>query len=294
MANKQQQCIGVFGEVLLDEFPDGSRVLGGAPFNVAWHLQGFGLAPRLVSRIGADANGRTVTQAMERWGRDTGAVQVDAERPTGTVGVTIVDGEPRYDITTGAAWDAIADPGLATCDVLYHGSLALRSADTARALAACKAATRPGLIFFDVNLRSPWWSPEQVRGLLADADWLKVNEEELAILRSDSPGEERKLLNRYDLQGLIITRGARGAELHTASGAHYQALPELDASVVDTVGAGDAFSAVMLTGLVERWPLDDCLRRAQQLAAHVVSRRGAIAEEPDYYASLVREWRQVR
>ncbi len=294
MTNEQRQLIGVFGEVLLDEFPDGSRVLGGAPFNVAWHLQGLGLAPRLVSRIGTDANGRTVTEAMERWGMDTDAMQVDAERPTGTVGVNIVDGEPRYDITTGAAWDAIAEPRLATCDVLYHGSLALRSSATAQALEACKVATKPGLIFFDVNLRAPWWSLQQVQVLLADADWLKVNEDELAILQPDPAEKARGLLDQFDLQGLIITRGAEGAEVYTAAGTHDRAFPDHGAPVVDTVGAGDAFAAVMITGLVEGWPLADALQRAQQLAAHVVARRGAIAEEPGYYTSLIHEWREGR
>ncbi len=82
-----QVCI--FGEVLFDHFPDGKRVLGGAPFNVAWHLQAFGLAPRFISRVGADAEGESVLTAMREWGMDTQAVQIDAHRPTGRVSVQI-------------------------------------------------------------------------------------------------------------------------------------------------------------------------------------------------------------
>ena len=77
----------IFGEVLFDRFPDGSEVLGGAPFNVAWHLQGFGLRPRLISRIGEDRAGRRVVEAMDRWGLDTAGVQRDLRRPTGAVDI---------------------------------------------------------------------------------------------------------------------------------------------------------------------------------------------------------------
>ena len=103
----KQTPLCIFGEVLFDHFPDGKRVLGGAPFNVAWHLQAFGRAPRFISRVGADAEGRSVLNAMRDWGMDTQSVQVDERLPTGRVSVAIVDNEPAYDIVADCAYDTI-------------------------------------------------------------------------------------------------------------------------------------------------------------------------------------------
>ena len=97
----------VFGEVLFDHFPDGSRVLGGAPFNVAWHLQAFGQSPAFISRIGNDPEGDTIRRAMQAWGMRTDSLQIDTKHPTGRVMVELVDGEPAYDIVRPSAWDAI-------------------------------------------------------------------------------------------------------------------------------------------------------------------------------------------
>ena len=102
---KQRLCI--FGEVLFDHFPDGKHVLGGAPFNVAWHLQAFGQAPYFISRIGDDAEGETVRNAMRDWGMNTEGLQIDKHLPTGRVDIEFVDNEPHYDIVHPCAYDAI-------------------------------------------------------------------------------------------------------------------------------------------------------------------------------------------
>jgi fructokinase len=122
----------VFGEVLFDEFPDGTRVLGGAPFNVAWHLKGLGVDPRIVSAVGDDTAGREVLERMEAWGLDASGIQVDTEHPTGRVLVTTGPGDNRFEIPLGQAWDAIdrrqAERAVReTPPLLYHGTLALRS-----------------------------------------------------------------------------------------------------------------------------------------------------------------------
>ena len=97
----------IFGEVLFDHFPDGTRVLGGAPFNVAWHLQAFGRRPRFISRVGRDPEGEAVREAMRTWGMDTTGLQTDPRQPTGRVSVLFDDGEPSYDIVHPCAYDAI-------------------------------------------------------------------------------------------------------------------------------------------------------------------------------------------
>ncbi len=174
----------VFGEVLFDHFPDGSMVLGGAPFNVAWHLQAFRQAPLFVSRVGDDALGRNIRSAMLEWGMHTQGLQMDSAHPTGTVEVRIEGGEPSYDIVAGRAYDfidALSLPPFEKPGVIYHGSLALRNQPSADALAALKE-DHPVPVFLDVNLRPPWWQRDSVLAMLQAAHWAKLNEHELEQL----------------------------------------------------------------------------------------------------------------
>lgn len=292
--------ITIFGEVLFDCFPDGSEVLGGAPFNVAWHLRGFGLAPRLVSRVGLDARGERIRSAMARWGLDASAVQADPIHPTGRVRVSLVDGEPQYDIVAGGAYDFIDPPGpskVQATGLLYHGTLALRHPPSAASLASLKSRHQ-GPILLDVNLRRPWWSTETVLPLVDEADHVKLNAAELALLTTDAPPEDdgaalaasmQRFAGRHRLETLVVTRGALGALLWRG-GAIMSVAPAAAGPVVDTVGAGDGFAAVLLLGLSQGWPWDETLARAGDFAAALVSRRGATIDDPSVYAQFLMSW----
>jgi fructokinase len=286
-----EAALQLFGEVLFDRFPDGRSVLGGAPFNVAWHLQAFGEAPRLVSRVGKDEDGDAVRSAMANWGMDQSGLQVDDTLPTGRVEVTLVDDEPHYEIVHPVAWDAIeasAGPG----GWLYHGSLALRDARSRSALDAL-AAAEDLKIFLDVNLRPPWWDREVVLAHLARAAWVKLNEDELDRLAppGDSLAERaRAVFHAHRLAGLIVTRGAAGAVVLDENGVAGAAPPPVQVRVVDTVGAGDAFSAVMIHGLRRGWRLATALDRALAFAAAICGQRGATVAEPDFYAPFLEAW----
>jgi fructokinase len=292
--NPSNVCI--FGEVLFDHFPDGSRVLGGAPFNVAWHLQAFGLAPRFISRVGADAEGDSVLQAMREWGMDTADVQVDPQRPTGRVGIAMVDNEPVYDIVADSAYDAIALPAedLAPGALLYHGSLALRSAlSRATFDALARMALASGTLFLDVNLRSPWWDRDSVMHRVRTAHWVKLNQDELERLDPAPPGgvtQAAAFLTGNHLKGLILTLGAEGARAITEDGRSFMVRPGHSTTVVDTVGAGDAFTAVTLLGIRSGWPLPLTLERAQTFASQVVGRHGATVQDRSFYEPLLSEW----
>ncbi len=289
--------LAVFGEVLFDHFPDGNRVLGGAPFNVAWHLQAFGQAPVLVSRVGTDQQGRTAREAMTSWGMDTRALQTDPGLPTGRVQVQFVNKEPRYDIVHPAAFDVIsqsqaADQFSTPIDLLYHGTLALRDEESRAGLAAMREY-QPGLVFVDVNLRPPWWQREQVLKWVGLADWVKLNNDELQQLGDDEDHREdlpARFLEQHDLQGLVITNGERGAELLTHGGSRFTASPEPGAEVIDTVGAGDALTAVILLGLLNQWPLEMALRRAQAFASGICGRRGATVRDRKFYHHFIEDW----
>lgn len=283
----------IFGEVLFDRFPDGRRVLGGAPFNVAWNLAALGAEPLLISRVGTDEEGDSVRNAMRVRGLDTRGLQVGAGEHTGRVQVTIEDGEPAYDIVHPVAWDAIEPPDPAPrCGLLYHGSLALRSERSRRALEALREAG-PDTVFVDVNLRDPWWDRAAVLRLLEGAHWAKFNEAELELLAA--PGEDpesraRETLDRYGLQALLLTGGESGARLFTADGQRLETSPAGRVEVVDTVGAGDAFSSVTLLGILRGWPLQTVLDRAQSLASAVVGQRGATVHDPAFYKPFADAW----
>lgn len=284
----------IFGEVLFDCFPDGSRVLGGAPFNVAWHLQALGLAPHFVSRVGADAAGAEVLAEMREWGMDTSGVERDPAHPTGQVVVSLVGGEPRYDIVPDQAYDHITLHGEAPADapLLYHGSLALRSPASRAALDRLKASTRAP-VFLDVNLRDPWWDAAGVSRLIDGARWCKLNGEELTRLAGPGGIEERgrRLIERHDLDWIFVTRGAAGAVALSRDGAVRAVAPPREAPVVDTVGAGDAFSAALITGILGGWAVETMLSRAQGLASAVCGVRGAVARDRGFYSEVTRAWR---
>jgi fructokinase len=287
--------IYIFGEVLFDHFPDGSRVLGGAPFNVAWHLQALGQSPRFISRVGEDPEGREIAKRMEAWGMSRDGLQIDPVHPTGSVRVTIEDGEPYFDIVNDCAYDFIDKKPLARKPIqgiLYHGSLALRSPVSRAALETLKAGHR-GKVFVDINLRSPWWHPESLPPLLNHADWVKLNEAELITLCPgylDLESAMKAFSSRFDTETLIVTRGEKGAIACDREHRLTSVDPGKNLAVVDTVGAGDAFAAILILGLVEHWPLPTVLERAQAFAGAVVGRRGATVGDPAFYRSFGDQW----
>ena len=283
----------VFGEVLFDCFPDGGRVLGGAPFNVAWHLQAFGEVPLLISCVGNDPPGDEIRGRMREWGMRADGLQQDREHSTGTVAVTYREGEPSFEILPDQAYDFIQEqalPETSTAPLLYHGSLAVRSETSGAALRRLKREPRP--VFVDVNLRDPWWDRKRVLTLLRGARWAKLNEDELQRLTDCGPdlsscAEEFRALLGLDL--LVVTRGADGA-LALSAEERVEVRPDADLQAVDPVGAGDAFSAALILGLLQRWPLDQTMQRAQTFAGAMVERQGATVDDHDFYRPFLEQW----
>lgn len=286
--------IAVFGEVLFDCFPRGEKILGGAPFNVAWHLQAFGQQPRFISRVGEDDDGQAIRHAMHAWGMPTQGLQSDPQHPTGQVQVSLDRGEPTYEIVDGVAYDFI-DTGLLVadnCSMLYHGSLGLRNEVSRSAFEHLKRNASP-IVFMDVNLRDPWWRQAQVLEWVEEADWVKLNEDELRLL-SDSDPDDRdgagEFLQRHALQGLVVTRGEQGASLLMSDETVVEVAPVKALQVVDTVGAGDALAAVLLLGLNLGWPMRQTLERAQHFASAIVGQRGATVDRGDFYRPFIEAW----
>ena len=285
----------IFGEVLYDCFPDGQAVLGGAPFNVAWHLQGFGRAPLFISRVGDDPLGHHVKDAMHNHGMDASGLQLDSLHPTGKVSITMSGKNHSFEIIPDQAYDYIdqgALPPLPDSTLFYHGSLAARSPVSAQTLAFLNTRYA-GKRLVDVNLRSPWWQQQQVLELV-DGAWLaKLNDEELQLLAPDADDDAsrtQQLINNAGLQLLLVTRGAAGAELLTATGDSFRVAPDAVTDVVDTVGAGDAMTSVLILAILQGWPWQQALERSQAFASAIVGQRGATVEEPDFYQPFIDAW----
>ena len=286
----------IVGEVLFDVMPDGNRVLGGAPFNVAWHLEAFGLRPLLITRVGVDKSGDEVLAAMASWGMDTSGVQRDDAHPTGRVEVDLDDGEPTFRILPDQAYDHL-DGGLtvrsaagSTFSLLYHGSLISRERVSSSALDdLARGFGAP--IFVDVNLRDPWWNHEDVVASVRRATWVKLNEAELGLLAdaSDSATAEAFMAD-HEVDAVIVTRGGRGAVVVDGGGV-FEATPSAEVEVVDTVGAGDAFSAVFILGLANGWPTDLTLERAIEFAAAVCMVPGATTKNRRLYSNFENQGR---
>ena len=289
----------IFGEVLFDCFPGGQEVMGGAPFNVAWHLAGLGVNPLLISRIGRDDRGEAVLTGMRDWGMDSTGIQIDPLAPTGQVQIALQGTEHSFNILPNQAYDQIAtEAALSVCAgftsaILYCGSLITRNPLSNDTLIALRNATAAPT-FVDINLRNPWWEAARVEPLMSSATWLKINDDELQVLRgkvssvAETEVQAAQLRAEFDIEWLILTRGADGAAYIGEE--IYRGKPPAVTQLVDTIGAGDAFSAVTILGLLRGWPMPLTLTRALEFAARICSQRGATLPDRALYAELRRAW----
>lgn len=281
----------IFGEVLFDQFPDGRRILGGAPFNVAWNLRGLGFQPYFVSGIGDDDEGRRVIERMREWGLETSGLQTVADRPTGAVQVTLDQGQPEYEIVGNQAYDHVAPLVAVDRDrfgLLYHGSLAYRSEATRQSLQ--HLISHSGLPrFVDINIREPHFRRAWLPSLLRGATWIKLNDVELGELSGieteTQQGIERGVGEMKEQHGdatYFITCGSRGAYGIAGDTIEFAEAPRPD-PMKDTVGAGDAFASAAIAGALSNKPLPATLAAAVRFAARVCGLTGATSTDKSIY-----------
>ena len=245
--------------------------------------------------MGNDAMGGSIRQAMTDWGMTVENVQIDPDYPTGTVEVTINNDEPSYEILSDQAYDFIAAQQLNPANqysVIYHGTLALRNDISEQALNALKAH-HAGKIFVDVNLREPWWHKESVNQWVSNADWVKLNHDELVQLAEPQNTIQDTMslfLTKHNLAVLIVTCGSSGAMALNNAGEYLEVTPTGNLSIVDTVGAGDAFSSILLIGMRQDWSLSVALERAQSFASALVTQRGATVNVLSFYQTYIDAW----
>ncbi len=292
---RQTQRPLVFGEVLFDTFPDGSSVLGGAPFNVAWHLKGFGLNPLFISRVGHDENGRIVEQRMLDWGMDLAGLQHDSQHETGKVSIELNEGQPSFTILPEQAYDfidqaqSLALVKNSSAALLYHGSLISRHPVSQAALSALRQLKIP--VYVDINLREPWWDTDTIEAAIKQATWVKLNDEEIKLVskQADLHVAAREMIQQYSLEWIIVTKGADGAFIATRDQL-IECQPVKVEKIVDTVGAGDAFSAVTLYGIINNWSLQKIINLAVDFAAQICKVRGATINDKLFYKNILQAW----
>ncbi len=281
--------IGI-GEVLWDLLPKGKK-LGGAPVNFAYHAHAIGAQGVVVSSVGSDDLGNEIRSALEKRRLETSFLQTHSKLPTGTVSVDLdSSGVPQYVINENVAWDAVNWEEDLTelaraADAVCFGTLAQRSFITRSTIHAFLQHTSDECLrIFDLNLRQSYYSPAIIEISLGFASILKLNEEEWPIVADavkvsrQVPSGAQELLEKYELDLVAITRGSAGSILVTADGIDEQ--PAADVKVVDTVGAGDAFTAALTVGLLRGLSLGEAHIRATRLAGFVCTQHGATPSIP--------------
>jgi fructokinase len=288
--NSKYRLIGI-GEILWDMLPAG-RQLGGAPANFAYHAQALGGSGIIVSAVGDDALGREIIQQLDKLKLTTDYVNTSQSYATGAVTVEVnEDGQPDYTIHENVAWDYLAPSDnlitlAAQASAVCFGSLAQRSPTSRDTIQQFLKQTSPQCLrIFDINLRQSYYDFELIQQLLQLSNVLKLNDEELMTLAEllHFSGSESELLEKiqhtYGINLIALTKGSRGSLLF--SGRIRSEHPGFPADVIDTVGAGDAFTAALAIGLVLQYSLEQINEYANRIASYVCTQAGATPALPE-------------
>lgn len=287
--NKKFIVVGI-GEILWDMLPSGKQ-LGGAPANFTYFAKALGAEAYMASRVGDDRLGREILIKLDKLGCSRKYIAVDQSHPTGMVEVRLdKDGKPAYEIKRNVAWDFIEfSSGLRSLaektEAVCFGTLAQRSAVTCGTIREFIAAMPPSsLKVFDINLRQSFYNRKIIEQLLKLSNVFKLNDEELLIVSDllSIPGSEaqvvRSLMLKYKLSVIAVTKGAKGAVLYCPEGAYPVKGKKI--RVADTVGAGDAFTAGLVTGLLNGLKMETISDLANRLAVYVCRQPGATPPLP--------------
>lgn len=277
--------IAGLGEILWDCFPEGHR-LGGAPTNFACHCDQLGANAFPISSVGNDNLGRETLNELSQRDIDATYITQTLNHPTSRVLVTLNEfGKPNYEIIKNVAWDHLTlTPELKSLapslDAVCFGSLSQRSHESRSTIQAfLKLMPENSLKIFDVNLRNPYYTKEVIIESLQLASILKLSDDELPILAryfnlAGTPTEQLHILRKqFRLRLIAYTQGAKGSTLLTKT--VIDESPAVKTEVVDSVGAGDSYTAALCVGLLNGWELKRVNSYANEIAAYVCAQKGA-------------------
>ncbi len=281
-----QKTILSFGEILWDLLPD-HTALGGAPFNFVYRVNSLGDTGLMVSRLGSDDLGRQALDKVSSLGMETKFLQIDQKLPTGTVKVSFDENNnPDYLIVPDVAYDRIelTDDLVAaaeTADCLCFGTLVQRSAKTRRTLEQLIATAAKSVKLLDINLRKKCYSPATVSSSLENADILKLNADEVlevaqmvGVNSGPIPDICRDFMEKYSLGYCVVTLDHKGAFAISNQGQKVY-VPGFKVKLVDSLGAGDAFTAGFIYSLIRDKTLAEACELGNILGAIVCTQKGA-------------------
>jgi len=274
-----------FGEILWD-IEGAHQTPGGAPANVAFHARQLGADAHMISAVGDDPLGKALLDLLDQWQVDRSTVSVLPHRPTGTVRVTLdAGGSATYEIVQPVAWDEIPPPAKpVAADAFVFGTLAQRSPTSRETLSALlDQLPRTTLRVYDVNLRPTATDAELVKASAKRCDLLKLNDAEVPFVADalGLPHDQDRLisgLHKLGIRYVALTCGSSGSVV--SDGRTISKLPAAPTKIADTVGAGDAFTAALVTQLLAGAAIGAAHAKASAVAAYVCSQRGATPTLP--------------
>lgn len=273
------------GELLWDILPDG-RKLGGSPMNVAYHCQAAGIQSAVISAIGNDNSGSEILEQVQEKEITTDYIQICNNRPTGTVSVKLNQGIPDFTIHPNVAWDEIQwndklEELAKSIEATAFGSLSQRNPVSRQTIQSFLKSMNPdSLRVFDVNLRQQFHSKELLKETLELSNILKINDEELPVLakylniKGTIKEQLHTLTEDYSLKFVAYTMGSEGSWLLTKDSFSEMKAPKV--KIADTVGAGDAFTGILIAGLLKGKELKIIHQEATEVAAWVCRKAGAM------------------
>jgi fructokinase len=288
------------GEALFDCFEDGAH-LGGAPVNLAVHahqlLRPLGGRAVVVSAVGRDELGARLRRELTQRGISDELLQETPDYPTGVVRVTVDHrGQPDFEITENVAWDHIrlTEPAFQLafrCSAICFGTLAQRAPESRATIRQLLAAAPQAWRVCDLNLRQQFYSAEVIASSFEAANVVKLSAQELQVAAEligldsaaadDVDQRAKRLLEQFELELLILTRGKRGTVLYGEGRRVEGEAPSFPrAPRADDVGAGDACCAAIVAGLLQEWPLERIVHLANRVGAYVASQPGATPSLP--------------
>jgi fructokinase len=285
----------VVGEILYDLFPNYRR-LGGAPFNFAFHLKNLGFPVRFISRVGNDADGKDILGKLEQFGFNLDDIQIDLDHPTGSVRVQLDEnGAPNFQIVPDVAYDYIEFvreahvPLIYKSKLIYFGSLVQRGELGFSNIQAILSQRSPSArSLYDINLRPACYNKAVVMTSLSQTNILKINNEERDEIRrilQYKKGPDtfiQYLMDSYPLDIVSLTKGGHGSEIYTPNDFYSIETTKIE-NVVDSVGAGDAYTAMLAAGILGQWQPETILHRASLFASQICTIEGAIPGSSSFY-----------
>jgi len=299
--SKKQKVVIAIGEILFDVFENkGYESMGGAPFNFAFHVSKLLGDAKFVSAVGNDDRGEQIMRSLADNDFPSEHIQTKKNYPTGTVSINLSEeGIPEYEIVRNVAYDNIElTPDLeellnGEVDLIYFGTLAQRNTTSRDTIRAVIEKSHAKIKFCDLNLRKDTYTEESIEYSLKACNFLKLNEEELAhINKDDRFGKNNNeiiiaLAEHYGIENICVTLGEQGSMLYSKGDIYLKIIPKED--VKDTVGAGDAFSSVMMIGAMLGKPPKDMLQAASYFSARVCNLKGAVPNDSGWYERLGEE-----